>query len=177
MLYTGLYIEIYLFWSILCFHFCCISLTFCPPDYPVLSFDGRKKVVFSNVSWMGGKNEFLGIAYLVIGSLCIIMSIVMLIVYAKFKFPDEEWVPSHGQWLAVRFIYPINNYSCFFNFFLPKRMMKAPYIAHTKGSIELETTLKWHVSHEDINPLRCRRSLVSFSVIWLDTGVFPFTPQ
>lgn len=61
-----------------------------PTDYPVLSFDGRKKVVLSNVSWMGGKNEFLGIAYLVIGSLCIIMSIVMLIVYAKFKFPEED---------------------------------------------------------------------------------------
>ncbi|KAM8736263.1 cell cycle control protein 50B [Acanthopagrus schlegelii] len=59
-------------------------------NYPVLSFDGRKKVVLSNVSWMGGKNEFLGIAYLVIGSLCIVMSIVMLIVYAKFKFPEEE---------------------------------------------------------------------------------------
>lgn len=59
-------------------------------NYPVLTFDGRKKVVFSNVSWMGGKNEFLGIAYLVIGSLCVVMSIVMLIVYAKFKFPDEE---------------------------------------------------------------------------------------
>lgn len=79
-----------------CFHvfwvsvFCCIPLTFCPLDYPVLSFDGKKKVVLSNVSWMGGKNEFLGIAYLVIGSLCIVMSIVMLIVYAKFKFPEEE---------------------------------------------------------------------------------------
>lgn len=59
-------------------------------NYPVLSFDGRKKVVFSNVSWMGGKNEFLGIAYLVIGSLCVFMSVVMLIVYAKFKFPEEE---------------------------------------------------------------------------------------
>lgn len=66
-------------------------------DYPVLSFDGRKKVVLSNVSWMGGKNEFLGIAYLVIGSLCIVMSIVMLIVYAKFKFPEEEWVCSCEQ--------------------------------------------------------------------------------
>ncbi|XP_068194920.1 cell cycle control protein 50B [Antennarius striatus] len=59
-------------------------------NYPVLSFEGRKKVVLSNVSWMGGKNEFLGIAYLVIGSLCTVMSIVMLIVYAKFKFPDDD---------------------------------------------------------------------------------------
>lgn len=55
-----------------------------------MSFNGRKKVVLSNVSWMGGKNDFLGIAYLVVGSLCIVMSIVMLIVYAKFKFPEDD---------------------------------------------------------------------------------------
>lgn len=59
-------------------------------NYPVLSFDGRKKVVFSNVSWMGGRNDFLGIAYLVVGSLCVVMSIIMLIVYAKFKFSDGD---------------------------------------------------------------------------------------
>ncbi|XP_067311277.1 cell cycle control protein 50B isoform X2 [Pseudorasbora parva] len=59
-------------------------------NYPVVSFDGRKKVVFSNVSWMGGKNEFLGIAYLVVGSLCVVMSVVMLIVYAKFKFSGDD---------------------------------------------------------------------------------------
>lgn len=65
------------------------TLTFLP-DYPVVKFDGRKKVVFSNVSWMGGKNQFLGIAYLVIGSLCIVMAVIMLIVYAKYKFPDDD---------------------------------------------------------------------------------------
>ncbi|XDV43305.1 hypothetical protein PO909_011806 [Leuciscus waleckii] len=59
-------------------------------NYPVLTFDGRKKVFFSNVSWMGGKNDFLGIAYLVVGSLCVVMSVVMLIVYAKFKFSDDD---------------------------------------------------------------------------------------
>uniref|UniRef100_A0A8C6UGQ7 Cell cycle control protein n=1 Tax=Neogobius melanostomus TaxID=47308 RepID=A0A8C6UGQ7_9GOBI len=59
-------------------------------NYPVIAFDGKKKVAFSNVSWMGGKNEFLGIAYLVIGSLCLVMSVVMLIIYAKFKFPEED---------------------------------------------------------------------------------------
>ncbi|KAJ8287496.1 hypothetical protein COCON_G00001550 [Conger conger] len=59
-------------------------------NYPVLDFEGRKKIIISNVSWMGGKNRFLGIAYLVIGSLCLVMSMVMLIVYAKFKFPEEE---------------------------------------------------------------------------------------
>lgn len=73
-----------------------------------MSFDGKKKVILSNVSWMGGKNEFLGIAYLVIGSLCIVMSIVMLIVYAKFKFPEEEWVCGCQQWyqMNIMFYFP-----------------------------------------------------------------------
>lgn len=65
------------------------SLTY-NPDYPVKIFEGTKSVVFTNVSWMGGKNQFLGIAYLVIGSLCIVMAIVMLIVYAKYKFSDDD---------------------------------------------------------------------------------------
>lgn len=60
------------------------------PDYPVKSFDGTKKATFSNVSWMGGQNEFLGIAYLAIGSMCVVMSVVMLIVYAKFRFPEDD---------------------------------------------------------------------------------------
>lgn len=79
----GLHLHIIVYLKVL-------FLTLPSSDYPVLSFDGRKKVVLSNVSWMGGKNEFLGIAYLVIGSMCVVMSIVMLIVYAKFKFPEED---------------------------------------------------------------------------------------
>ncbi|TSO67436.1 Cell cycle control protein 50B [Bagarius yarrelli] len=59
-------------------------------NYPVRSFGGTKSVVFTNVSWMGGKNQFLGIAYLVMGSLCIVMAVVMLIVYAKYKFSDDD---------------------------------------------------------------------------------------
>ncbi|KPP76869.1 cell cycle control protein 50A-like [Scleropages formosus] len=60
-------------------------------NYPVANFAGRKSVIFSNTSWMGGKNQFLGIAYLVTGSLCVVMSAVMLIVYAKFNSPDEDF--------------------------------------------------------------------------------------
>lgn len=43
--------------------------------YPVHSFDGEKYVVLSTVSWMGGKNPFLGYAYIVVGSICIILGI------------------------------------------------------------------------------------------------------
>lgn len=112
---TRLYIELYVFLFV-CFFFqlCCMSLTLCPPDYPVLSFDGKKKVVLSNVSWMGGKNEFLGIAYLVIGSLCVVMSIVMLIVYAKFKFPEEEW--GSGNVVGYEVYLPCEHFVLFFCF-------------------------------------------------------------
>ncbi|XP_007892977.1 cell cycle control protein 50B [Callorhinchus milii] len=54
-------------------------------NYPVLSFDGRKHITFSTISWMGGKNSFLGIAYLVCGSLCVVTGIVLLIVYIKYQ--------------------------------------------------------------------------------------------
>ncbi|XP_061450090.1 cell cycle control protein 50B [Rhineura floridana] len=59
-------------------------------NYPVVSFHGTKKVIFSTLSWMGGKNPFLGIAYLVFGSACILTGIVMLVVYFKYRQQDYE---------------------------------------------------------------------------------------
>lgn len=49
------------------------------PDYPVCSFEGRKRVILNTVSWMGVKNPFLGIAYITVGSICFFLGVVLLI--------------------------------------------------------------------------------------------------
>ncbi|XP_015285206.1 PREDICTED: cell cycle control protein 50B-like [Gekko japonicus] len=58
-------------------------------NYPVLSFHGTKKVIFSTLSWMGGKNPFLGITFLVFGSLCIVTGFVMLAAHIKYQHLNE----------------------------------------------------------------------------------------
>ena len=47
--------------------------------FPVQTFAGKKTLVVSTVSWMGGKNPFLGIAYLVIGFFALLVAIVFFI--------------------------------------------------------------------------------------------------
>eukprot|EP00184_Porphyridium_aerugineum_P006508 CAMPEP_0184695386 /NCGR_PEP_ID=MMETSP0313-20130426/3029_1 /TAXON_ID=2792 /ORGANISM="Porphyridium aerugineum, Strain SAG 1380-2" /LENGTH=408 /DNA_ID=CAMNT_0027153823 /DNA_START=128 /DNA_END=1354 /DNA_ORIENTATION=+ len=48
-------------------------------NYPVSSFDGQKAIVLYQVTWYGGKNEFLAIAYTVTGCVCFVLACVFLI--------------------------------------------------------------------------------------------------
>lgn len=50
-------------------------------NYNTYSFGGKKKLVLSTASWIGGKNNFLGVAYLTVGGLCLSLALGFIILY------------------------------------------------------------------------------------------------
>ncbi|KAI8618555.1 ligand-effect modulator 3 family [Chytriomyces sp. MP71] len=48
-------------------------------DFQVNTFGGTKSIVISTVSVLGGKNPFLGVAYIVVGIVCWILGLVFLL--------------------------------------------------------------------------------------------------
>ena len=59
-------------------------------NYPVVSFDGTKTLILANTSWMGGKNNFLAIAYFVVSLICILLGVVFLIIHVKMPPPSSN---------------------------------------------------------------------------------------
>ncbi|KAL3851001.1 hypothetical protein ACJIZ3_012883 [Penstemon smallii] len=65
-------------------------------NYNTYSFNGRKKLVLSTTSWLGGKNDFVGIAYLTVGGLCFFLAIVFVLIY--LIKPRQLGDPSYLSW-------------------------------------------------------------------------------
>ncbi|XP_077246981.1 ALA-interacting subunit 1-like [Tasmannia lanceolata] len=65
-------------------------------NYNMYSFGGKKKLVLSTTSWIGGKNDFLGIAYLSVGGLCLFLAIVFTVLYVARPRPLGD--PSFLSW-------------------------------------------------------------------------------
>jgi len=52
-------------------------------QYDVSSFQGSKSFVISTTNALGGKNYFLAICYLVVGSLCIVFALIFLVAFLR----------------------------------------------------------------------------------------------
>jgi hypothetical protein len=52
-------------------------------NYDVSSFDGTKTFVISTTNSLGGQNYFLSIAYIVVGVICIVLSIFFYSIHEK----------------------------------------------------------------------------------------------
>lgn len=53
-------------------------------NFPTQYFQGRKEVVLTTLTWFGGQNHFLPIAYLVTSSLILLLAVILTIIWWKF---------------------------------------------------------------------------------------------
>lgn len=100
------YFKTIFHWASICDHLF-PALTSAFPDFPVQYFRGRKKVVLTTLTWFGGQNHFLPIAYLVTSSLILLIAVVLTVVWWKFgkdgknmeawKVKTLRWWKTHKQ--------------------------------------------------------------------------------
>ncbi|KAI4389725.1 hypothetical protein MLD38_001922 [Melastoma candidum] len=65
-------------------------------NYNTYNFGGQKSLVLSTTTWMGGRNGFLGAAYLTVGGLSLFLAISFILVYVVKPRPLGD--PSYLSW-------------------------------------------------------------------------------
>ncbi|KAG6423942.1 hypothetical protein SASPL_114350 [Salvia splendens] len=65
-------------------------------NYNTYSFNGKKKLVISTATWIGGKNDFIGKMYMAVGGTSIVLGVIFSLLYV-FK-PRPLGDPSYLSW-------------------------------------------------------------------------------
>ncbi|CAA7394022.1 unnamed protein product [Spirodela intermedia] len=59
-------------------------------NYNSYNFGGKKKLVLSTSSWLGGKNDFLGVACVSTGSFCILIAVAFALLHVRNPRPCAD---------------------------------------------------------------------------------------
>ncbi|OEL28033.1 ALA-interacting subunit 5 [Dichanthelium oligosanthes] len=65
-------------------------------NYNTYSFGGTKALVLSTTSWIGGRNNFIGVAYVAIGGICLLLAMGFVVLYVLK--PRALGDPSYLSW-------------------------------------------------------------------------------
>ncbi|XP_059668791.1 putative ALA-interacting subunit 2 [Cornus florida] len=70
-------------------------------NYNTYSFGGKKKLVLSTSGWLGGKNNFLGMAYIFVGSSSIFISVVFILLHVRNPRPYGDTTIIAWNWKGI----------------------------------------------------------------------------
>ncbi|XP_069493313.1 cell cycle control protein 50C-like [Ambystoma mexicanum] len=64
-------------------------------NFAISRFRGKKRVILSTMTWCGGRNMFLGIAYTATGAVTIVTAFIMLAIHLKLRKKQTYFQQSH----------------------------------------------------------------------------------